>query len=258
MQAVPDAKDDVVYHQWAVFWEVIASLIGRDWALRNMNPVGGALYFRMSAAENSLDAYVRQHRVIQLGSQLYDLQDLPSFNSLARDLRTRSLLGACSELTVAQMLSRAGHKVRFIRPRGVKRSDFDLAVVYGGFEISVEVKAKEEETAYTKATLLASIKSARLQLPRSGPGIVLIRLPTAWTTDYRFIREVDEIVQSAFRNSSRINGIIFLWEEWVRATPQGLACLLKYRQYDSPSPKTPVPGIERLLRGRRTTPSLGL
>src|SRR5205823_5919208 len=73
----PEADD--LFVAWDVAWETIAHFLGVDWARRHLMPSGGNPYFLMEAQDDSLAAYLRQHRLITLGNRLFELQDVPGF-----------------------------------------------------------------------------------------------------------------------------------------------------------------------------------
>lgn len=246
---VPGAIGNQLLQEAAVAFGVIGTILGQQWLTTNLNPATGPEYFLFQSSDDSVGAYVRQHRILQLRRHLYQLQHLPDFDGLVQNLRTRSLVGACAELQVAYLLTQNGHPVRFVLPTGTRGKDFDQVVFYRGSEISIEVKAKDDRTPYTKSSLLASIKSARQQLPSPGPGVVFVHLPTEWTEDDRFIGEVDAVVDLVLRNSKRMNALIFFWEQWIPAEPHGMFLLSKFHPYFHSSPRTPVADLESLLRG---------
>ena len=249
LQTVPGAIGNQLLQEAAVAYSVIGTVLGPKWFATNLNPATGAEYFLFQSPDDSVGAYVRQYRILQLGRHLYELQHLPDFDGMVQNLRTRSLVGACAELHAAYLLTQNGHPVRFVLPTGTKGGDFDQFVSYRGSEISIEVKAKGDHTPYTKSSLLASIKSARQQLPSTGPGVVFVHLPSEWTEDARFIGEIDAVVDQVLRNSKRMNALIFFWEQWIPAQPHGMVSMSKFHPYFHSSPRTPVQDLESLLRG---------
>jgi hypothetical protein len=242
----PDATE--VFLALGVSCQVLINILGWDWYRQNLDPSRSHPFFMNDAADGTDAAYVSQHRVITFGRNLLELQAAPFFDDMVRELRTRSLLGAATELHVARLFHRNGHPVRFVQRTGVKGEDYDQVVRYGGTDMYVEIKAKEDDTAYTASTIRASLRDARQQLPRQGPGIIVIRIPTGWVTDQSFIRDVDPIITGALRNSGRTNAVIVVWDEWLPLVPQGKAYLFKFRIYENPGPKAPVEDIGQLLR----------
>jgi hypothetical protein len=77
---------------------------------------------------------------------------------------------------------------------------------------------------------------------------VALRLPDDWARSPEFIAEADATFESALRNSTRVNAILVLWDEWVPALPHGMACLTRFRIYVNSAPREPFPDLERVLK----------
>jgi hypothetical protein len=67
--------------------------------------------------------------------------------------------------------------VRFVTPSGRKGDDFDLLVDVDSITVPVEVKSKDDATAFSPSSLASSLRDARRQIPSGGPGAVIVRLP---------------------------------------------------------------------------------
>ena len=185
---------------------------------------------------------------MELGRLLYELQDVNFFDDIVDDLRTRSLEGAVTELRVLRLLRMARWSVVPRRPTGVRGEDYDLDLHHpSGQTIAVEIKSKDEGHNYSRTSVHGTFKQARQQLPENGPGIVVLWVPTPWTRDPSFVGEAEGLFTGVLRNSSRINAIIILWEEWLQLVPSGRAVVTRFRTFLNASPSTMVVGLQDLL-----------
>jgi hypothetical protein len=250
LDAFPDV--DGLVADYAVASEVLIHLIGPEWWERRMaGPRADPFFlheaFANESPETKTDRFRHQHRVIGLARHMLECQWLPGFQSFVADLPTRSVLGAANEFSAVHQFLRSGHTVEFVTRTGKKHSDYDFRL---GGGIAVEVKAKEDTAKYSKSSLDGKIAEARRQLPASGPGMVVLRIPDSWLTDPAFIREAEGVVQSKLRNSGRLNAIILCWEQWVPSEPPGgMGCAVRFRTFVNPEPNSPVPDPDRLILG---------
>lgn len=204
-------------------------------------------YLADEGSDESLARYVATHRVTDLARNLYEAQPLQGFRAMTRELRSRTLVGAAAELRTAHLLQINNREVRFVEPSGHRGENFDQVVTYEEAEVAIEVKAKDDSTAYSRSSLRSSLADARKQLPPGGPGIVVLHVPSAWAA-YEDPGEVDEVVAEILRNSSRINAIVLVWEQWVPIIGDGYACIVRFKPTESHSPRVPVRRLSILLK----------
>jgi hypothetical protein len=241
---------DEVFISYGIAQKVIISILGATWWRDNISSSSGssmnAQYFQPSQGEEG--AYLHQHRVIELGRLLYELQDVAFFDDMVADLRTRSLDGAVTELRVLRLLRMAGWSVALRRPTGARGEDYDLDVRHSnGQLIAVEVKSRDDVHAYSRTSVHGTFKQARQQLPKNGPGVVVLRIPTHWARDASFVKEADGLFAEVLRNSKRINAVVVLWDEWLQLVPRGRAVATRFRTFLNASPSTRVAGLQDLL-----------
>lgn len=185
----------------------------------------------------------------ELSMLLYEGQSLPGFAEALPEMRTRSLRGVWAELRVAMILNANGHGPRLVARAGVKGSDFDIEARVGDQVVPVEVKAKEGDTVLSPATVLATIRDARQQIPKEGPGVVVLAIPGSWTVGKLVKAEAVNAVTAALRNSRRLNAVVLLWEAIFPALPSGRAFTTVFHLVRAEDPKVDVPGIADLLSG---------
>ena len=49
-------------------------------------------------------------------------------------------------------------------------------------------------------------------------------------------REVQEVIEEILRNSSRVNAIVLVWEEWVPIIGDGYACIVRFKPTENQTP----------------------
>jgi hypothetical protein len=147
-------------------------------------------------------------------------------------------------------------KFRFIKPTGKKGSDYEGEVtVPGGRIVCCEFKTKSEYTPLTIETLPTTIETARKQLPKDRPGLVIIKLPISWQRESTLLEIVECSIKQAFRTSQRIVAIVFTWDEYAMVNNGGLF-LKKARDYVNARSKLFRPDVLELVKtmGRARNP----
>jgi hypothetical protein len=189
------------------------------------------------------------NRVIQLSRHLYESQPRDGFVEMARELRKRDLFGAAAELRAAHMLHLNGRQFRFVQPVGGQGENYDIAVEYEGTEIAVEVKSKSPDTSYTAKSLQNSLADARKQLPRDGPGVIVLEIPKTWADNPEFTREARHEIARSLQRGARVNAVVVLWDEWLPIIGDGYACTTRFTIMEHDHPRTQVSRLGVLLRG---------
>lgn len=233
---------------WAVAWDVMGLVFGQEWMHRNVPEETRDPYLR-SDTDEGLEAFVRQSRVLELSKHLYELQGCANFESMVGDLRSRSLASAAAELFVAHRFKASDRTVSFVERSGVRGSDFDLTVGYLGREIAVEVKAKDEGTACTARTIQTSLDTARRQLPRDGPSVIVLTVPVSWSTDDQTGPTVLAEIERLLSGTGRVNAVVLLWDEWVPQLSEGYVLIRRHRLFANHAPRVRIPLVETLLTG---------
>lgn len=248
------------YEVYVVSKQIIDFLLGYDWAQRNVADELGSSskrveYFRLGLASEQ-ERFEHTDRIIDLADSLFLLQDSEGFNVMVESLREVSpmkpdviLMDKIAELTVAKLVVKSGHEAAFVECTGKKGRDFDLQINLGGAtNIIAETKCKRVRTADRARSLGNTLGKARRQLSREKPGVLFVQLPTIWVEDSEFAVEAKKVVRHFFRNTSRVNAIVFFWEEWIRLTAHQRVRLLRFRLETNPSPRKPVNGLAELVR----------
>jgi hypothetical protein len=54
-------------------------------------------------------------------------------------------------------------------------------------------------------------------------------------------------MEELLRNSSRLNAIVLVWDEWLPASPSGRAVVTRFRTFVNQRPYADVPAIDSLI-----------
>lgn len=240
--------------------EIVCFLLGHDWWVRNVwQEMGQAArrmeYLRLDmkterAPTESVD------RLISLADSLFAVQHSKGFDFKLDELRAMSpeqpnvvLEDIAIELEVAKLLVRSGHEIEFVEPKKDQRGqDFDLRLTLRtGENANVEIKCKREETPVNAKSLRNSLRDLRGQLPKGIAGVGFVRLPYEWVADDGFADEVRSVLEGFFRNTGRVNAVVFVWEEWLDLGDGALARAQKFRIELNPNPACPLDALATIL-----------
>jgi hypothetical protein len=247
LAAQPQADD--LLTSGALACEVMIHFFGYDWFRTNVGSAQGRPDPYLTVDDRDIESqYVHQHRGIELGRLLFEVQAVPNFLAVAERLKSQPAEDVVLELRVARLLSRSGHEVSFHPPSPVPgRKSYDLDVGFNESHLAVEVKAKLDEIDFSRSSLHGTLKKARQQLPHRGPGVIVIKIPQAWTADTSFTSEAEPLMEELLRNSSRLNAIVLVWDEWLPASPSGRAVVTRFRTFVNQRPYADVPAIDSLI-----------
>lgn len=147
-------------------------------------------------------------RVIELADLLYLLRDVPGFEGVRKKLETKPWEDIVAELRLAGALKRSGWPILLVEESRSKGDDYDLAVEIDGRAVAVEASRVRATTPYRRQTLVNVLKHAKKQLPKAGPGIVVLDLPDHWFVDSQLNAELGAVVDDFFRNTRRVNAAL--------------------------------------------------
>lgn len=179
--------------------DAVLTHMGKDWYDGNIKTVGqasrGYLYGQGS---NSIEKLLTAHRIQELGRRLHQLQAHPWFGSFSKHLARNQLSGSAFEADIlAALMVMPGHIVR-TQETGQAGADFDITVDFGAHRIPVEVKAKDDTTSFSPATVKKTIKKASSQLPSGEQAVLFMRIPFTWVG-----RGLDEDYTDALFDATR-------------------------------------------------------
>lgn len=239
--------------------EIICLLLGHDWWVRNVweemgQPTKRMAYLRLGTVDDKkrMESF---DRVIDLADSLYALQHSVGFDFKLDEVRAISpeqpkvaLEDLAIELQIAKMLVRSGNTIEFVIPTKIKGQDFDLRLdLQQGEQASVEIKCKREETCADASSLNNTLGDIRKQLPKGGPSLAFVRLPSEWISDQAFTSSVPSVLEAYFRNTTRVNAVILVWEEWLDLGETKRARVQRFKAEINPNPASRLPRLDKIL-----------
>jgi hypothetical protein len=234
------ASSGYVMQWYAMAMEVVLNTLGPGWWKKNCTTTAMKPdEFLAVPGDSEENKYNNQDRIINLGHMLYELKECKGYEALISSLKTRDLAPTFFELWVANILYQNNYTVEFVVAKGQKGEDYDLLAERSETFISVEAKSRRAGIILGEMTLGNTLNTARKQLPSSGPGIIFVSIPNEWTMDRNAEDVIGNCINAFFRNSARVNYIVLIWHQWIELET-GRASASLVRQYENPSPRTPV------------------
>jgi hypothetical protein len=227
--------------QWyAMASEVILATLGPDWWKKNcLSASSDPDEFLRTDDLTEEGRFEHQDRIVRLGHMLYALKSCEGFVAFITSLKSRELAATFFELWVANILAKNGHEIIFVETTGVRGRDYDLIASRDGRELYIEAKSRRSTPIRNGRTLANALGKARKQLPNTGSSVVFVEIPVEWTMDDDAEMVVGHTMNSFFRNTSRVNGVVVCWHKWIELEPWKASATL-VRQYDNPNPRTPM------------------
>lgn len=234
------ASSGFVMQWYAMAMEVVLTTLGPDWWKKNCITKASKPDEFLAVSEESEDSeYDHQDRIVKLGHMLYALRECKGYDEFVSALATRDLAPTFFELWVANILSQNNFTVEFVKAKGQKGEDYDLFAERCGKSLSVEAKSRRAGIILAEKKLRSTLETARKQLPSSGPGVIFVSIPSAWTINPNAEDIIGNCINSFFRNSARVNFVVLIWHQWL-ALEKGRASTSFVRQYENVSPRFPL------------------
>lgn len=258
-------KKDVVSE---IFWlsiMIITFILGDEWRTKNITDNlftdDKRMAYLQPRLETKQERYEHQFRLTLLADCLFLLQYSEGFDLKIEELQKVSptnpevrLEDIVIELQIASMLVRSGNAIKF-RPRsGIQRQDFDIEIYFKkATKIFAEIKCKRDDTVVNVNNLRRTLYAAEKQLPTNNPSVVFVRIPKNWIQYEKLAPEVSRAIRNFFHNISHVNGVVFIWEEWIELQGDLRASTLKFRIDLHPSPQNPLDNLNELLLPKQIT-----
>jgi len=226
--------------------EIVNATLGTAWLERELSDrathLGGFLGF------DDEDEYIdplAMHHLINLALELRESRALPGFPEFVRGLRSRSLVDATAELAAAKHCAERGDDVRFVDPLGSGKSP-DLLVALGDFQVAVEVKARAPQPLdeYRPSKILNTLNDARRHIPKSGPGLVYLRVSPPWSQNETVLKSIAATCDRFLANSRRVNAVVLLLERHFPNGAGGMTIQNGSLPIPSANPRIWVPEIQ--------------
>lgn len=184
---------------------ILAAIFGDDWTethvMRDTSPTN---FFCNAATEDHVRT-IGRIRLIQFAEMVFNLQYVPGLHKTMEMIRDGDLEPGFAELEVGRILYVNGRTFEFVSPKGKKGEDYDLELLFEDVTACGETKCKLESTAISESTLLDTLNRGRKQLPPDRPGIIFVKVPSAWhKTDDEYTTFLQETTSKFWRDTKRI------------------------------------------------------
>ena len=167
----------------------------------------------------------------------------------------RPLRSAYVELLAAKQFLKAGFQISARPEVGRRGEDFDFTATTGDVIVNVEVTALTAKQP-SNATVLNALRDKRRQLPTDAPAVVYCVFPENWLRSAinNWDRFLDEIVSQFFRDTQRVNVVVFWMEQQIVLDGGRCAALTVIRKpYVNENARHPM-NASFFFRGQRSEP----
>jgi hypothetical protein len=210
--AIPEA--DSLSRLYGLATQILIIFFGFEWVSDNIFGARPRENFLYSDELGSPDGFKHQDRVVDISEMLYNLQHIPGIESVIERIQKDSIEAFTAELQAAKWLFYNEIPFRFVKRSGQKGADFDALAVIKEQEVACEFKCKLEEKEFSINTIDNTLRSARKQLPQDKPSVIFVKIPENWTIRKANESLLEATVQKFFRDTERVNSVVFHWEEW--------------------------------------------
>ena len=130
--------------------------------------------------------------------------------------------------------------------KGARGEDVDLIVSHREDETCVEAK-RRSSVPYHADRLSNTPRTARRQLPRDRPTVVVLDVPREWLEDPSFKAELGDVVFDFLRQTKSVNLVQLIGKFYVQLPGRRLVQHWRWRQ-PSPQPRHQGAGLGHLTR----------
>ena len=210
----PERKEE--FYKLGVSTELLRHLIDNEWVNQSIFKQHALIEKKNRKGFDFLNAeesdFIWQHRIQYLAERVYNLKKVENFNYLRSEILNGELVSRFAELEVAAHLMRRNVKIKFVKPIGKKKSDYDLKII-DEVTINCEIKHKLNTTNLSFNTLKNSISRANKQLPKNEWGIIFFKISQEWIRDVNFKKHFLRVISAFFKRNQNILGVVLRWEE---------------------------------------------
>lgn len=232
---------------------VVRGFLGDQWFVRHVESQDKKGFFTINE-HDPVKQNLSLLRIVDLAEVLFNLQHAPGFDECIERLRNGVVEGTFAELDFGRMLYINRVPFRFVIPQGVKRSDYDIEVLYSdGLVACADAKCKIESTEFTENGIRNVLNEARKQLPSDRPGIVFVKTPARWIVDEAFLSLAGNRARRFLGGAPCIVSVKFYASDMVFAN-NAVTHRHAFREYSNPKTRfgsdidwnlfDAVPGIE--------------
>lgn len=185
---------------------ILIQTFGTDWMERHIGPRARLPDFFRSREPAADDRALGIVRAVHLAEMIFNLQDHEGVGKSIGLVANGDVEAGFTELEVAKLLRVSARPFWFVTPRGVKGDDYDLEIAFGDARACAEAKCKIEDTEQSIQTVVRTLETARDQLPKDRPGIIIVSIPASWggsVDDGTKGQFLEEVVTTFFRRGTQ-------------------------------------------------------
>jgi hypothetical protein len=262
----PSVTADHDFITYGLATEALRFFFGNQWTNENVFSIHketsahhrqGRLFLRTDSTKQD-DQFRHMQRVTSLAEITFNLQGVDGLKQRISLMDKHDLESALGEMECAALLSHPELTFRFVTPTGSKGLDYEAEVMTSANRIvCCEIKAKSEQTSADAQTLWSTLEKARKQLPKSQPGLVLVRIPEKWVKQQDIQILVNDAIGKVFRQSHRVVAVVLTWEEWNQTFDGWNLVVSRFKDYRNNKSRLYQSDIDDLLAviGRASNPS---
>jgi hypothetical protein len=230
---------------------LLKKVFGKDWYQESIAPdIDVDNTFLRRPMSDPLERHLQVTRVIELAEALHTLKDVPGISRRVRDVEGKTLESLWFEYFVPYLVHKSGHQVIEFVPESSSEKRPDLVVQLRDEFIPVEIKAKQEVSAYSRRNVLNLLNKAFKQLPEIGPGVIFLMVHAHWLQDEGFLRQAEPIIKRALRRNRNCNAIFVFWPRNERTSTGEFIYQWRFQHFVTWHPMHTVPRITDLMAKR--------
>lgn len=230
---------------------LLKKIFGNDWYQEHIAPnIDADNTFLRRPMSDFLDRYLQVTRVLELAEALHILKDVPGISKRVSDVKGKTLESLWFEYFVPFLIHEGGHQVIEFVPESSEEKRPDLIVKLRDQLIPVEIKAKQEGSAYSRRNLLTLLNKAFSQLPETGPGAIFLMVHSHWLQDEGFLREAEPTIKRALRRNRNCNAIFVFWPRNEGTSTGEFMYQWRFQHFVTWHPMGTVPYITDLIAKR--------
>jgi hypothetical protein len=252
----PPVTADHDFITYGLATEALRFFFGNEWTNENVFSIHketsahhrqGRLFLRTDSTEQA-DQFRHMQRVTSLAEITFNLQGVDGLKQRISLMDKHDLESALGEMECAALLSHSELAFRFVIPTGSKGLDYEAEVTTSANRIVCsEIKVKSERTSADAQTLWSTLETARKQLPKSEPGLILVRIPEEWVKRQDIQTIVNDAIGRVFRQSHRVVAVILMWEEWNQTSDGWKLVVSRFKDYRNSKSRLYKSDIDDLL-----------
>lgn len=212
--SIEGQRMDQLWLAYTVAGKVLRDILGLEWLERHvLGKEAPTDFFRNDWATDARRT-VHMLRVIHLAEMLLNLRQAPgSVHVMKRLQEGGDIESTFAELEVGKLLFIYRVPFRFVVPKEIKGSDYDIELKVGEYLVCADVKHRLETTPEGEDTLLKLLsRAANRQLPADKPGAFFVSLPQSWNQDGqqdRHLQTFESIAHRLWGITRRVVSVVF-------------------------------------------------